>query len=83
MGHPQDAFYLVNLSRRGHEVQSQDLFRGLLRPEHRGHFQALTWEDLYTLTGFERQKISRPRVYRENKTLRLRQAFDLGRPWVA
>jgi hypothetical protein len=81
LGDPDATFHLVNLVRRGAEVESQDAFRSLLRPEYQGRFHVLHWEDLYTLTGFARQRLSRLRCYMENKTLRLRQAFQLGRTW--
>jgi hypothetical protein len=40
----------------------------------------LHWETLYDFTGFERQKLARLRCYLENKTLRLKQAFQLLTP---
>ena len=82
LGDPEATFYLVNLVRKGHEVQSQDTFRDLIHEPCRERFQVLTWEDLYTLSSFERKKLARLRCYLENKTLKLRQAFDLGRKWV-
>jgi hypothetical protein len=41
------------------------------------------WETLYDLAAFERKKLARLRCYLENKTLRLKQAFQLGRMWNA
>jgi hypothetical protein len=40
------------------------------------------WETLYDFTGFERKKLARLRAYLENETIKLRQAFDLGRKWI-
>jgi hypothetical protein len=51
-------FNFMNVSldfRKGHEVQAQDAFRELLRPEFRERFQVLHWEDLCTHSEFERQ----------------------------
>lgn len=78
LGDPEATFYLVNLVRKGHEVQSQDTFRDLIQER----FQVLTWEDLYTLSSFERKRLARLRCYLENKSIKLRQAFDLGRKWA-
>jgi hypothetical protein len=68
--------------RKGHEVQSQDAFRGLIKETHRDRFEVIHWETLYDLSAFERRKLARLRCYLENKTLRLKQAFQLGRMWV-
>lgn len=76
-------FWLVNLTRMCHEVQSQDDFRALLHPNDRERFQVLSWEQIYHMTMPHRHQLSRLRTYLENKTVGLRQCFALGRVWRA
>lgn len=75
-------FWLVNLTRWGHEVQAQDDFRDLLLERDRERFQVLHWETIYAMTTPYRQQMPRLRTYMENKSVGLKQAFQLGRKWI-
>lgn len=74
-------FHLCNLTRKGWEISSQDDFRTFIREPFRDRFHVISWEDIYVLTGFYRDRLARLRTYLENKSLNLRQAFQLGRVW--
>ena len=62
-------------------MSSASLGGGLDRSNetHRDRFEVIHRETLYDLAAFERRKLARLRCYLENKTLRLKQAFQLGR----
>jgi hypothetical protein len=67
-------------ARIAYESVTRDMW---IKESHRDRYEVIHWESLYDLSGFERRKLARLRCYLENKTLRLKQAFQLGRMWHA
>jgi hypothetical protein len=53
-----------------------------VKETHRDRFEVIHWETLYDIAAFERKKLARLRCNLENETIKLRQAFDLGREWI-
>lgn len=70
--------YQVSLTRQWMENKSCGEFKQMVRPDFKDRFRHLAWEHLHTLAGLD-PRLCRLRRYMQQKTLRLNQAFLLGR----
>ncbi len=71
--------YHVNLVRQGSEEQVCEEFLGVVRPAYHDRFEQVTWEQLYALADQHRPGLDRLCRYLEQKTARLRPAFQIKR----
>jgi hypothetical protein len=69
--------YHVSLTRAGAESDSCDRFRQMVRPEYRGRFVHIAWEDIYWQCAKDNSRMSRLQKYLENKTAKLTKAFRI------
>jgi hypothetical protein len=75
---PNTKPYQVSLTRMWYENRSTEQFRTLIRPEYQDRFRHISWEEIHTLAGLD-PNLARLRRYMQQKTLKLNQAFMLGR----
>lgn len=77
LDNPKTQAYLCSLTRAGYEEDACEEFARLIRPEFRGRFCHLTWEEIYTLSTLSWRRLSVLREYMLLKTANLVQAFQL------
>ena len=77
MAEGKEEAFVANLVRGADETDVKERMDRHLRPDARGRFHRVTWEELVRLPSMQREEAAPLKHYLRTKTLRLERAFAL------